>query len=816
MKRSVGIADRNWAILLASVFLLALGGCSGDDGAPGAAGAAGAPGLACWDLNGNGVADDPDEDTNGDGLIDALDCQPVLAALTNPVETCAVCHGENAIADAGPMASHDLPPIESVSNVAFAVNGADLDVTFDVAADGAPAASYDLLQRGYRNDGTTLTEICIDADDDNVCDPTSMTLTNNGGGNYTIKVLGGAAAAAINHRYLFRVQDSAERETRTYFYADFPASPFAADVSPVAVDAGACANCHGPEGIPVHGSAFIASDGGEVCLTCHGAERPPSDPIPPLFQVVHGYHQGIGTWEDPIETIEITYPTYMNNCSVCHQTVDQLANVNAMPITPAGCLSCHGTVADIPFGAAAAPLHAGADETTDCQLCHMPGGLANAVLTVADVHNGAITGNDGVIWDGVDTSVTEGAKIAWQITGVADDGTDLSITWQASYDGVGVDPCNATGGVGAPVFFADGEGNLSILRNYAQGEDFILGTRDRPGQPGTEPEPDLYDVSVDNTTCAGNVATTVVPVEVTDATYGRVGIQGKPRLPNIDPDPDDPGFVDDYGSLMPVRAKSPTFDWVVGEGGAADQVRRAVVDTTNKCLDCHVGSLYQHGGNRVDNIDLCMLCHNTAANDQYVREDYGVDASEAYDGRVGQAFGMREMLHAVHSAGETGAPIVIYRGRGIYAWARSVDKLSNWPAGDWPGDIPGLPIFGSDDGTGNPRTQTHHFHTPTFPRGIYDCAACHVEDDPDTGADEGFAVMPDPTVAMASTVEAGATGDGDPLDDVLEGITASSCMTCHRSDDPALENTLKAHAYQNSWTPQAFEEGRQTIIEANQ
>jgi hypothetical protein len=34
----------------------------------------GAPGLACWDLNGNGQAD-PEEDVNGDGIWDARDCQ---------------------------------------------------------------------------------------------------------------------------------------------------------------------------------------------------------------------------------------------------------------------------------------------------------------------------------------------------------------------------------------------------------------------------------------------------------------------------------------------------------------------------------------------------------------------------------------------------------------------------------------------------------------------------------------------------------------------------------------------------------------------
>jgi hypothetical protein len=37
-------------------------------------GAPGAPGINCWDLNGDGV-NDADEDVNGDGLWDALDCQ---------------------------------------------------------------------------------------------------------------------------------------------------------------------------------------------------------------------------------------------------------------------------------------------------------------------------------------------------------------------------------------------------------------------------------------------------------------------------------------------------------------------------------------------------------------------------------------------------------------------------------------------------------------------------------------------------------------------------------------------------------------------
>ncbi len=786
--------DRLLAVAVcAAVFTLA--GCEGDDGDDGRDGADGSAGLACWDLNENGVGDLPDEDLNGDGVVDVLDCNalanqpPGGGTPTNAVETCSVCHDSGSIADSG--AAHALPPIESVSNISFAVNGADLDVTFDLAADGSPAEGYDQIQRGYRTNGLVRTDICNAPSRGDPCDPASLARTENGGGNYTIKVLGGAVAADVDRRYLFRVGAGDDRDTRTYFYADSPATPV--EIEPLVVSAESCNACHGPERLSgVHGGYYPAADGGEPCVVCHGVEdtdleTPPGTLVPSLAAVSHGLHSSI--WEEDGELIEVTYPTYMNNCLVCHDTEEFLAAANSMPITTDACFSCHGDIDGIPFDEGAAAIHANFDENTDCTVCHQDGGVAGSVVDVTDAHNGGITERDGVIWDGLDTSVTEGAKFVWEITDVADDGTNLSISWQASYDGAGVDPCNATGGVGAPVFFGDGEGNLSILRNYAQGEDFILGTReDRAGQPGGTPA-----VTAENTTCSGNVATTVVPVEETEAMYGRVAIQGKPRIPNVDPDPD-PDFAEEYGTLMPVRAFTPTYDWVIGTGGAAPP-RRALVDSS-LCLSCHVGSLYQHGGNRVDNVDMCYLCHNPAANDQYVRvDDYSVDPSEAYDGRAGQAFGIKEMVHAVHPAGATGNRIVIYRGRGIYGWATDESQLSNWPGNGR------FPVFGSDDGTGSPVEQNHVFHAPTYPRGLYDCAACHVED---------LASFPDATKAMATTVETGEPPFGDQTNDVLEGVQTSSCVTCH------ADSATKSHAYQNGWTPQAFEEGRETIIEANQ
>ena len=67
-------------LLLLVVGAILIAGCEGSDGAAGTAGPAGAGGsngFSCWDLNQNGVPD-PDEDLNGDGVVDTLDCRVPL------------------------------------------------------------------------------------------------------------------------------------------------------------------------------------------------------------------------------------------------------------------------------------------------------------------------------------------------------------------------------------------------------------------------------------------------------------------------------------------------------------------------------------------------------------------------------------------------------------------------------------------------------------------------------------------------------------------------------------------------------------------
>ena len=129
---------------------------------------------------------------------------------------------------------------------------------------------------------------------------------------------------------------------------------------------------------------------------------------------------------------------------------------------------------------------------------------------------------------------------------------------------------------------------------------------------------------------------------------------------------------------MYVRVPTPTYEFIVGTGAKATTPRREIADT-EQCLKCHVGSLYQHGNTRVDNVTMCIICHNSASSDQNNRVLMGVDKSEAYDGKVGQTYEFKTMLHAIHSAGTGLAPYVVYRTRGIYAWAAEGVTPPNWP-----------------------------------------------------------------------------------------------------------------------------------------
>jgi OmcA/MtrC family decaheme c-type cytochrome len=518
----------------------------------------------------------------------------------------------------------------------------------------------------------------------------------------------------------------------------------------------------------------------------------------------------------------------------------------ATPVSWRACMSCHagpptivtpvGTTAEVAAGfvwagfgvantgTATAPIflfggvdHAGYTAATNCAGCHDD---TTAPATLASFHNGLLTERSGLLWAGADQSVELGATVDMQITGVSFSGTDMTVTWTAAVSGTPVDPCNQDYAVG-PVFFgksgitaspcnntaAGCNSNLSILRAYAQANDWVnAGIGTSPGQP-------ISGVNVVAsgtgavTTCAANVATSVLPTGTTFGTKGVVAIQGKPQMRYAG-----------TGNVIQVRAKSPTREFAVADGAlpGATSLRRTIV-STDKCDACHKGTLYQHGGNRVDNVDLCVMCHNPAANEGNNRANMGVTAAEAYDGKVGETYDMRTMVHAIHSAGESGAPLVYYRSNGIYFFGtkEALAKVTTWPgtgcqvvAGSGaPNTASGPTSTGPQCDTANTTavTKNHNFIEVHYPRALNECSACHV--------DGWVPSTVDPTKAVAVTVNPGASSSSQ-ADDVLMGPNAASCMSCHQSGDFVTQFGLRMHAYDQGWTPSLFPNGRQTLIDA--
>ncbi len=136
------------------------------------------------------------------------------------------------------------------------------------------------------------------------------------------------------------------------------------------------------------------------------------------------------------------------------------------------------------------------------------------------------------------------------------------------------------------------------------------------------------------------------------------------------------------------------------------------------------------------------------------------------------------------------------------AWIPSATS-SSVPGVDTLGNI----VFGADPASGV-ACQQHNLYHPTYPRDARQCSGCHVA---------GFDTIPDQSIAVATTIDAGqidsGTGGGavwqNKLDDTLQGAGAAACTSCHSTTD------TRGHAYQNGWIPQTFPNGRQTILDTN-
>ena len=431
------------------------------------------------------------------------------------------------------------------------------------------------------------------------------------------------------------------------------------------VTTAACNQCHDP--LAIHGGGRRET---QFCVVCHNptieTAAGGSYDNGTLVKIAHGTHSGLnlgpdfGNWTPSGNNI--SYPQNVKNCDTCHQGTDG-DNWKNVP-SKEGCGSCHG-YAMFNTGTHAPPV-----TDADCKSCHgATTGLRPIVAAHADntaTPNNVPAGLDNIVYEisNVTTDNTRNPVVTFRVTknGVpivfntyATPAVDNAIQKKQF-----VDNGLITGYTGSPSFlvaFAATQDGINPVVDYNN-----LGNAHTQGQAATVSVaaiflndnvagrivsgPDnvtgsytvrlLNDVTRNSTT---GVITSTVPVAYpVGATMRAVGLQGRLRTAV--------GAINRYQTSV-VRT-------VTG-----DTARREVVDS-NSCLECHK-VLALHGGNRVNNVQLCVMCHNP---------NLGVGGAKSVN--------MKDLVHAVH-AGTTSYP----------PWSNPVGTPSGrgWADITYPGEL---------------------------------------------------------------------------------------------------------------------------------
>jgi OmcA/MtrC family decaheme c-type cytochrome len=229
------------------------------------------------------------------------------------------------------------------------------------------------------------------------------------------------------------------------------------------------------------------------------------------------------------------------------------------------------------------------------------------------------------------------------------------------------------------------------------------------------------------------------------ATLRAVALQG--YFTQLGDDPDPLVTTDDTGRHTP--------SVIAAVDG--DELRRAVVDST-KCLSCHE-IIEAHGGNRVNNVQVCVTCHNpnlsssgrvvdaslTAQDQKDLLEAAGYDPNNSLTWpEATQNF--KALIHGLHAAAWRDSDFEFVRSRNnglYYIWSNV-----------------------------------------TFPGIISNCETCHLAGTYGAEVLAGTLVTTDVTTdgLNLNRQAVQAARDGVPNDtDLISSVTASTCAMCHDS-----------------------------------
>lgn len=511
-----------------------------------------------------------------------------------------------------------------------------------------------------------------------------------------------------------------------------------------------CTSCHGTEDFAFHGGARKDV---RQCVSCHQPNKidPGGGETLDFRVMVHKIHTGVNLSEPyefcgfgcesrgapPDNFNHVVYPQSTQNCVTCHNpenpATPQAENIDSAA-TAQVCASCHDGLAFDENGLTNANRnHIGlAQPNETCEACHSPTGLLQGNLAYHVIESQA-----------------EAQKIAYNILDVSDTGEGMSpiVTFEVvnPLDGTTYDLMSAPAfngpGTSVNMTFAWPTVDFTNVTNDA-GTEAALGARTTSiqiaGSSGLRTY--VFDNGDGTYTLDTGMLDSplVIPSTMPPLGSGQVAIEGHPAA--------DLDFDGVYDEDIPVTNVVQAFAIT----DASPTPRREVVSLA-KCQTCHNvnDGLALHGGNRTDNVQNCVSCHNPNGTDINRRPDdpdgiANAVNSATLDGHEDQSISMQYMIHAIHGASVRTEPYVAYG-------------------------------FG---GT------AHDYSDASYPRSPADCQACH---DGDTYT------LPLASERLAVTVNTGATNTAsgfapsravaeDPTDDNNVSAESAACLSCHTSE----------------------------------
>jgi OmcA/MtrC family decaheme c-type cytochrome len=526
------------------------------------------------------------------------------------------------------------------------------------------------------------------------------------------EVLDVAYEPMLTHRFGIESPRESPRASGTFDFrpSDGETDKDIIDHRDIAVSA-SCNECHVQ--LATHGDHRVRV---QYCVTCHnpGTTDAQSGNTVDLKVMIHKIHSGenlpsveagnpyiiYGFFNSANDFSEVVFPQDIRNrnCTKCHDGADPETpdgyNPRNVP-TMEACGSCHDDV-DFETG----ENHPGGvqSDNSECAECHEPEDIIEEHEIPEQVAAKRFEYN---ILEISNTGPGEFPVITFSVT----DPTNADAPYDILTD---------------PEFTAPfGNSRLAVIIGWITAEYNNTGSGSTPAQPISI---DALVNAVDNFDGTYTVTSTVpIPADVGGGS-GAVGMEGHPAVETI------PGSSD-YDLPVPVTSVVESFPITDEEA----QDRRRSVDAS-KCNRCHA-LLSAHGGNRNNQTQICVICHNDNATDISERP---ADPADTADGKVEQAIDFKYLIHAIHGAQFLQTGVVVYGYGGSENDFRDVQMPS--PSGPGEENL-----------------------------NLKNCEGCHLEGT--------FELPLDPN---ASPTTVSTENDlADPDDDVNITPTASTCVSCH-------------------------------------